>query len=155
MDKKVRDVYFFGLIFLIVDQAIKFLVESKMVLHESIIVLDNFFSITLVHNLGAAFSILNGNKILLISVGVVAVLLLVMYINSCKSLNDVDVFIYSLLLGGILGNLLDRILKGYVVDYLSFNFGNYYFPIFNFADICIVVSVLFMILGSIRGDLWK
>lgn len=155
MDKKVRDVYFFGLIFLIVDQAIKFLVESKMVLHESIIVLDNFFSITLVHNLGAAFSILNGNKILLISVGVVAVLLLVMYINSCKSLTDVDVFIYSLLLGGILGNLLDRILKGYVVDYLSFNFGNYYFPIFNFADICIVVSVLFMILGSIRGDLWK
>ena len=126
-----------------------------MVLHESIIVLDNFFSITLVHNLGAAFSILNGNKILLISVGVVAVLLLVMYINSCKSLTDVDVFIYSLLLGGILGNLLDRILKGYVVDYLSFNFGNYYFPIFNFADICIVVSVLFMILGSIRGDLWK
>lgn len=155
MDKKVRDVYFFGLIFLIVDQAIKFLVESKMVLHESIIVLDNFFSITLVHNLGAAFSILNGNKILLISVGVVAVLLLVMYINSCKALTDVDVFIYSLLLGGILGNLLDRILKGYVVDYLSFNFGNYYFPIFNFADICIVVSVLFMILGSIRGDLWK
>lgn len=155
MDKKVRDVYFFGLIFLIVDQAIKFLVESKMVLHESIIVLDNFFSITLVHNLGAAFSILNGNKILLISVGVVAVLLLVMYINSCKPLTDVDVFIYSLLLGGILGNLLDRILKGYVVDYLSFNFGNYYFPIFNFADICIVVSVLFMILGSIRGDLWK
>lgn len=155
MDKKVRDVYFFGLIFLIVDQAIKFLVESKMVLHESIIVLDNFFSITLVHNLGAAFSILNGNKILLISVGVIAVLLLVMYINSCKALTDVDVFIYSLLLGGILGNLLDRILKGYVVDYLSFNFGNYYFPIFNFADICIVVSVLFMILGSIRGDLWK
>lgn len=155
MDKKVRDVYFFGLIFLIVDQAIKFLVESKMVLHESIIVLDNFFSITLVHNLGAAFSILNGNKILLISVGVIAVLLLVMYINSCKALTDVDVFIYSLLLGGILGNLLDRILKGYVVDYLSFNFGNYYFPIFNFADICIVVSVLFMILDSIRGDLWK
>ena len=70
-------------------------------------------------------------------------------------IDDVDVFIYSLLLSGILGNLLDRIIHGYVIDYLSFNFGKYYFPIFNFADICIVISILLILIRMIKEDVWK
>ena len=62
-----------------------------------------------------------------------------------------DISIYSLLIGGILGNLFDRIIYGYVVDYLDFYFFNYNFPIFNIADICIVCSVVLIIIDTLRG----
>lgn len=60
-----------------------------------------------------------------------------------------------MLLGGILGNLLDRIIYGYVIDYISLNIMGYSFPIFNFADICIVIAILLMIIKTIKGDVWK
>ena len=66
-----------------------------------------------------------------------------------------DLFIYSLFIAGVLGNLVDRLVYGYVIDYLSFNFGNFFFPIFNFADIYIVLSVIMYMIRVIKGDLWK
>ncbi len=155
MKKNLKSVYFFGIIFLIVDQALKILVEQKMILNQTIVVIKNFFSITLVHNLGAAFSILMGNRIFLILVGIIALILISLYIRKIEEFNDYDVFTYSLLLGGILGNLLDRIIHGYVIDYLNFNIFNYNFPIFNFADVCIVVSVILIFIKAIREDVWK
>jgi len=71
------------------------------------------------------------------------------------TLGDMDMFIYSLLLGGILGNLVDRILHGYVIDYISVIIGKSYFPVFNFADICIVLGVILMLWGTIKESLWK
>lgn len=155
MKKNLKSVYFFGIIFLIVDQALKILVEQKMILNQTIVVIKNFFSITLVHNLGAAFSILMGNRIFLILIGIIALILISLYIRKIEEFNDYDVFTYSLLLGGILGNLLDRIIHGYVIDYLNFNIFNYNFPIFNFADVCIVVSVILIFIKAIREDVWK
>ena len=155
MKKNLKSVYFFGIIFLIVDQALKILVEQKMILNQTIVVIKNFFSITLVHNLGAAFSILMGNRIFLILVGIIALILISLYIRKIEEFNDYDVFTYSLLLGGILGNLLDRIIHGYVIDYLNFNIFSYNFPIFNFADVCIVVSVILIFIKAIREDVWK
>lgn len=155
MKKNLKSVYFFGIIFLIVDQTLKILVEQKMILNQTIVVIKNFFSITLVHNLGAAFSIFIGSRIFLILVGIIALILISLYIRKIEEFNDYDVFTYSLLLGGILGNLLDRIIHGYVIDYLNFNIFNYNFPIFNFADVCIVVSVILIFIKAIREDVWK
>lgn len=155
MKKNLKSVYFFGIIFLIVDQALKILVEQKMILNQTIVVIKNFFSITLVHNLGAAFSIFIGSRIFLILVGIIALILISLYIRKIEEFNDYDIFTYSLLLGGILGNLLDRIIHGYVIDYLNFNIFNYNFPIFNFADVCIVVSVILIFIKAIREDVWK
>ena len=70
-------------------------------------------------------------------------------------IDDIDTFVYALLIGGIAGNLIDRIIYGYVIDYLSFNFGSYYFPIFNFADICIVLAALIILIRTIKESLWK
>ena len=125
-----------------------------MIVNQSFIIIKDFFSLTLVHNTGAAFSILDGSRSLLILIGVAALIGLILYIRK-QVIDDIDIFVYSLLIGGIVGNLIDRIVHGYVIDYLSFNFGKYYFPVFNFADMCIVVAILIIIIRMIKEDLWK
>ncbi|MBE6138940.1 MAG: signal peptidase II [Firmicutes bacterium] len=155
MKKGLKDILFFGIIFTIIDQVVKIVLSSKIIVNQTYVVIKDFFSITLVHNKGAAFSILTGSKILLILIGIVALVGLIIYIKKLEVIDDIDIFTYSLLMGGIVGNLIDRIVYGYVIDYLSFKFGSYYFPIFNFADICIVVSVIIMLLRMIKEDLWR
>lgn len=155
MKKSLGSIYFFSVIFLIIDQVIKIILGSKMLLNQTFPVIKNFFSLTLVHNTGAAFNIFTGNTILLITIGIICVLAISIYVKNLAILTDFDIFVYSLLLGGTLGNLVDRIVHGYVIDYLSFNFFGYQFPIFNFADMCIVVSIILLIAATIKGDLWK
>ena len=155
MKKGLKDVLFFGILFVIIDQIVKIVISNKMILNQTVIVIKNFFSISLVHNKGAAFSFLSDNTILLIVIGLLALIGLIIYIKKLDILDDIDMFAYSLLMGGIVGNLIDRIIHGYVIDYLSFKFGEFYFPIFNFADICIVISVLIIIVKMIKEDLWK
>jgi len=155
MNKKFKDVSFFAIIFLIVDQAIKFFVSSKLILNQSNIIIKDFLNITYVQNTGAAFSLFSGNKWLLIVIGLLALVGLSIYIYKLADITDFDMFTYSLLLGGILGNLIDRIIHGYVIDYISLNIFGYHFPIFNFADMCIVISVVLIFIGMLKGDLWK
>ena len=155
MKKGFKSVLFFGLIFTIIDQVVKIVLSNKMIINQTFIIIKDFFSITLVHNTGAAFSILMGSRWLLTFIGIAALIGLVIYILKLEEIDDIDIFVYSLLLGGITGNLIDRVVHGYVIDYLSFNFGNYYFPIFNFADICIVVAILIILFRMIKEDLWK
>jgi len=155
MKKGLKDVLFFSIIFLVIDQAIKFYLSSKMILNQSTILIKNFLNITYVHNTGAAFSLFEGNTWLLILIGVLAVIGLILYISKLAHISDFDMFIYSLLLGGVLGNLIDRIIHGYVIDYLSLNLFGYHFPIFNFADMCIVVSIILIFTTTLKGDLWR
>jgi len=155
MSQKLRDVCFFSLVFLIIDQIIKFYLSSKMILNQSTILIKNFLNINYVRNTGAAFSLFRDRTWLLIIIGIIAVISLMIYINKLGDLNDYDMFSYSLLLGGILGNLIDRIIHGYVIDYISLNIFGYHFPVFNFADVCIVVGVGLILISMIKGDLWR
>lgn len=155
MNKNLKSILFFGLLFALVDQVVKMLISSRMIVNQSFIIIRNLFSITLVHNKGAAFSILSGSRVLLIVIALVALIGFILYINKLEIVDDVDIFVYSLLFGGIVGNLIDRIIHGYVIDYLSFNFGKFYFPIFNFADVCIVLGILIILFRMIKEDLWK
>ncbi len=155
MKKGLKDVLFFGVIFVVIDQIVKIAISNKMILNQTYIVIKDFFSISLVHNTGAAFSILSDNRILLIVIGLLALIGLIFYIKNLEVIDDIDIFSYSLLLGGLVGNLIDRIIHGYVIDYLSFKFGSYYFPIFNFADIYIVIAILIILIRMIKEDLWK
>ena len=155
MNKKLSGVIFFALIVLAIDQAIKIYLEETMVLNQTAVIFKNFLNITLVKNTGAAFSILSGNTWILIAIGILATLGIIIYVAKMVDLNDGDIFTYSLLLGGVLGNLVDRIFRGYVVDYISLNIFGYHFPIFNFADMCIVVSVTLIFMGMVKGDIWK
>ena len=155
MKKGLKDILGLSFVFLIIDQIVKIVLNNRMILNQTVIVIKNFFSITLVHNTGAAFSLFSGNRYLFIFIAILIILGLIFYIKGLEYLDELDVFIYSMLFAGILGNLVDRVVYGYVIDYLSFNFGNFLFPVFNFADICIVVAVFLYIARTIKGDLWK
>lgn len=139
-------------IIIILDQLIKYLISNKIELNESIEIINHFFSITYVQNIGAAWNILSGNRWLLIMIGMISLIAIYLYFIKDKKLKKIEVITYSILIGGIIGNLIDRIVYGYVIDYLSFNIFGYHFPVFNLADICIVVSVFLMIMIEIKGS---
>jgi len=141
----------FSVIIFIIDQLVKLLVGFNISLNTSISVINNFFYISNVHNYGAAFSILYGNRIFLVIVSIITLVLVYYFLLKNKRFKWIDIIIYSLLIGGILGNLFDRIMYGYVVDFFDFYIFGYNFPIFNIADICIVFSVILIIIDTLRG----
>ncbi len=141
----------FSVVIFIIDQLVKLFVGFNINLNTSVSVINNFFYISNVHNYGAAFSILYGNRIFLVIVSIITLVLVYYFLLKNKRFNWIDIIIYSLLIGGILGNLFDRIMYGYVVDYFAFYFFGYNFPIFNIADICIVCSVILIIIDTLRG----
>ncbi len=141
-----------SLLFVVIDQVVKILVINKMALQQSITIINNFFNITYVRNTGAAWSILSGNVLLLIMISVLALVTIYYYLIKDKDLNKIDIVSYSMLIGGIIGNLIDRIVHGYVIDYLDFKIFNYNFPIFNIADTLIVISIIIIGISLIVGE---
>ena len=141
-----------SLICLVIDQVIKIIISCNLKIADSINIITNFFRITYLQNTGAAWSILSGNKIVLILITLIALFLIYYFLLKNKNLKNIEYILYGVLIGGILGNLIDRVRFGYVIDYLDFNFENYRYPVFNFADICIVVSIVIMVLLSIKDD---
>ena len=144
----------FGIAFITVllDQLIKNGLLFFMNYGQSVTIIKNFFNITLIGNTGAAFSILSSNTILLIIISVVVLNVLYFFFIKGKTLTDFEQVSYGLLIGGILGNLIDRILRMQVVDYLDFNIFGYNFPVFNLADIVIVISMILIVIQIIKGD---
>jgi len=128
---------------LIIDQIIKFFVENNLY-GKSIDIIENIFSLTYVQNKGAAWGIFSGNDwILKIFAPILIILVIIFVYKTCK--NNLEFIFGGLIVGGAIGNLLDRIIRGYVVDFLDFKF----WPVFNFADICIVLGCLLLII-----ELW-
>ncbi len=134
------------LILLLVDQVIKYIVKTNMNIYESIEVIKDFFSITYVHNTGAAFSILSGHIIFFVVIAILAIIGIYYFFIKESKLKKIDIIVYSMLYAGIIGNLIDRIFLGYVIDYLDFYIFNYDAPIFNFADTLIVIATFIFII---------
>lgn len=145
--------YFILSIFLIIiDRIIKFIILNNFNLNNSINIINNFVKITYVKNYGGAFSILNGGRFLFIIIGFVAIIYIIKLIFEKGNSKSVSIC-YSCLMAGIIGNLIDRLFYGYVIDYIDLYFYNYNFFICNFADILIVFSSLFIIIYYLkRGD---
>lgn len=141
-----------SIIFLIVDQITKILVVNSLVPGENIEIIKNIFSIIYTNNTGAAFSILLGKRIFLIVVAVLIIGVLLYYIKRNKIEKKIDIIALSFIIGGSFGNLIDRIIRGYVIDFISIKIGNYNFPIFNVADALIVVGVILLLLGAKGGN---
>lgn len=144
-----------SIIFVVIDQILKFIISSNIKLNTEIDVIKGLLYITNVHNEGAAFSILSGNVIFLIFITIISLVVIYLFFIKDKKLNNIDTILTSLLIGGIVGNFIDRIIYGYVVDYIGVMIINYPFPIFNFADICIVISVFGMCIYGLKEDLCK
>ena len=107
------------------------------------------FSIDYVKNYGAAFNILNGNRIFLSTISTIITLLLIYFILYKKQLSNLDLFSYSFILAGTIGNGIDRITNGYVIDFINLNFID--FPVFNIADISINIGLIFILYGLIKN----
>ena len=148
----MKRILLIGIILTFIDQFIKLFVVSFMSYSDSIMIIKHFFSITLVHNTGAAFSILSTNTFFLILVGIIALFLIYLFFIKDKEISKKNSILYGMLIGGILGNLIDRIFRGYVVDFLDFKIFGYDYPVFNFADIFITISIIFIIIDIIRSD---
>ena len=138
---------------LILDQLIKIIISVYLT---SITVIPNFLSLTYAENNGVAFSMLSGSRIfiILITIILLGVLIQVLKKENIKSNRSFKLIIlsYGLLFGGILGNLIDRIVRGVVIDYISLNIFGYHFPIFNLADLFITFGVILIIIKALKED---
>ncbi len=149
----MKKVYIFALISLIIDQIVKILVSNYLILGQTIKIINNFFYLTYVQNKGAAFSILIGYRYILIIITFIFLYYLHKCIKKQKSFNKLEIISYGLLFGGIIGNLIDRIIYGYVIDYFDFMIFNYNFPIFNLADSFIVIGCIILVINSyLKGE---
>ena len=148
-----RKVVFFLIAFFafVIDQLSKVIVNNCFELNEKLIILEKLFSLEKVFNNGAAFSLFSGNLIFLVSISVLAIaLILFIVFKKLSKLHYVEVIALALIFGGALGNLLDRLLYGYVIDFIQLEFVN--FPIFNFADIFINLGIIGGVLGIFIFD---
>lgn len=128
-------------IVLILDMVSKYVVSSLMVENQSFSIINNFFRITYVKNTGAAFSFLDGNVFVLILV-TIFFLGCMFYYTFFKVKNFWEGVSYGLVLGGAIGNFIDRSILGYVRDFIDIDIFGYDYPIFNIADCFIVIGIL-------------
>ena len=140
-----------SLIFTILDQIVKILVIKNLTPGINIPLIKNFLSIFPASNTGAAFSLLTGKSILLIIIAIIIITYLIIYLSKNNPKTKSEIIAYSFIIGGSLGNLIDRIIRGYVIDYISIKINTYQFPIFNIADTLIVAGVLLLIITTKGG----
>ena len=132
--------YLVALLIFAVDQATKWLIVKKMELGQSISVIDQVFYITSHRNRGAAFGILQDQRYFFIIITIIVVGAVIYYLQ--KHAHDTLLkTALALVLGGAVGNFIDRLLHGEVVDFLDVKIGSYDFPIFNVADSALVIGV--------------
>ena len=130
------------------DQFIKYLVREHFGLHESVPVLAGLFHLTYVRNMGAAWGIFGGWNAWLALLSIVMLILIVCFRRSFLSDHVAQRIALGLMLGGIVGNLVDRIRLFFVVDFFDFFWGQHHFPAFNIADAAICTGVFLYILSS-------
>ena len=135
-----------------IDQASKFIVRGAMVLHQSGPVLGDFFRLTYIHNPGAAFGLNVGSPLLHTAFSIFALGILVYLYRSLAEHERFLRLALCLVLGGAVGNIIDRLYLGEVVDFFDFGLGDLRWPIFNFADSFVTVGVLLLALGYSRRE---
>jgi len=151
MIKKIQTkLYFFSLsIFIVlIDQFTKYLMtyNNNLFINKDFIL----FKLDFVKNYGAAFNIFSGSRIFLSLISIFFSILLFYLIFRKNTINSLDLYSYSFILGGTIGNGIDRIYKGFVVDFINLNIIN--FPVFNFADISINIGFIFLLFNIFKNN---
>ena len=139
-----KKLFIYTIIFVFIDQLSKGLINIGMNLNQSIEIIPNFLNLTYVHNTGAAFSIFEGAKWFFIITAIIVLNIIYIFFIKDKELKNSEIVIYSLLISGIIGNLIDRVVFGYVIDFIDVNIFN--FAIFNLADSFIVIAVILLLI---------
>lgn len=124
----------------ILDQLSKYWIQNRFSVHESIPLIRNIFHFTYVQNIGAAFGILQNQRIFFVLITLVVILGIFIFVHRQNNIHKVAVYSLSMIVAGAIGNLIDRIRLGYVVDFFDFRI----WPVFNVADISIVVGAILL-----------
>ena len=135
-------------ILIIIDQAIKWISRTKLTKFESYRVIDGFFNFTYVENRGAAFGMLQNKTWFFVLITFVVVGYMIYFTKKNKNIDKKLTFVLSIITAGAIGNLIDRIWLGFVVD--MFDFRGIWQFVFNFADICVVVGGILLIFLIIK-----
>ncbi len=141
-------VYLIGLVVFVLDQVIKWIVASHVAVDTGFPILHGVLEILYVRNTGAAFSLLTNQRIILVVIAVIVVMI-VIFVDRKFAIGKLSLQIpLGMLLGGAVGNLFDRVVHGYVIDYVYVQ--AIHFPVFNLADSAIVVAMILLVIRS-----WK
>jgi signal peptidase II len=137
-------------VLLVLDQVSKGWIAAKLGLYETIKVIPGFFNITHVRNKGAVFGVFNhlpGNTValLLLALSLLAFALVLAYFLKTPPEQKLTRFTLALVMAGALGNQIDRIFRGSVIDFLEFHVRRFYWPTFNVADSCVTVGAVLLI----------
>lgn len=138
-----------SLLVLILDQATKIYIDRVMELYSSIVVVQDYFSITHVRNKGAAFSFLSDATYrlpILTLISIIAIVAIVIFFRKLREDQKFTALSLSLIFSGALGNLIDRLRLGEVIDFLLVHWREHYWPAFNVADSAICVGVLLLVI---------
>jgi signal peptidase II len=133
------------------DQLTKFWILQQFNLHDSLTVVPGFFNLTLLYNSGAAFGILSGmpllwRQVFFIGISSIALIALIVMQYKLGPRHFLYAISFGLISGGALGNMIDRVRWGAVVDFLDFYIGQYHWPAFNVADSGISVGIFLFLL---------
>jgi signal peptidase II len=147
--------FLFILVMIALDQAAKFVISQTVELYESRAVIPGFFNITRIHNRGAIFGAFNqsNNQVVFIALTAASLLalgLVVFYFFKTPASDRLMKISLALIMAGALGNLLDRLTRGFVIDFLDVHIRNSHWPFFNVADSCISVGAVLMLLIFFR-----
>ncbi len=138
-----------------IDQISKWLMVSWLSLYETVAVMP-YFNFTMAHNHGAAFSFLaqagGWQRWFFIGLALIISIALIIWLAKLKSTAKCEALSLSLILGGAIGNVIDRILHGYVIDFLDVYIGHSHWPAFNIADSAICIGAILLIIDSFKSE---
>jgi len=145
-------------IIIIADQITKMIASSELVMYKAVAVMP-MFNLTLMHNEGAAFSFLHDaggwQRWLFTAISLIVSVVLVFWIKNLKPEEKYQALAYSLVLGGAVGNLIDRVRFGYVVDFIEIYYKQYSWPAFNIADSAICIGVVVLIIDTLFPNFFR
>jgi len=151
MINKIQKKFYFlclSIFIILIDQFTKYLMFYN---HKKFINKDFLlFRLDFVKNYGAAFNIFSGSRVFLSLISIIFSILLIYLIFRKNTLNSFDLYSYSFILGGTIGNGIDRIYKGFVVDFINLNIIN--FPVFNIADISINIGFIILLYNIFKNN---
>jgi len=142
-----------SLLVIVADQISKIVMVNWLDLYETVSVLP-FFNLTMAHNTGAAFSFLAGaggwqRWFFVVLAGLISVVLII-WMRRLAQTAKLEAISLALIIGGAIGNVIDRLIYGYVIDFLDVYAGSYHWPAFNIADSAICVGAVLLIIDSFR-----
>lgn len=138
--------YIISLLIIVLDQLVKHLIRSNMTVRQSIPIIKNVLHISYVKNTGMAFGMFPGMNIIFLIIATLVVLTIVILEIRGKIKTKVERIFFGMILGGAVGNLIDRYIRGYITDFVDFRV----FPVFNVADACVCVGAFLLFIVYFR-----